>query len=380
MRTEDGRFDNFNSQPAPQTILAGHLNDLLGIFTPAQVLFIDLRSPSEFQKSHIHGAINLRVPLKFLKTASLDMLGRTFTDEQSRRAFSRWSRMRCMVVYDRNIEVALECPVALALLEKFRSEGSWSGRCFLLKGPFREFSLSYDKYITGDRMTKAAKKYEDSLRSATPPTLDTLRQKHARFEEWLRRVEREVPTTENDIAPAVVSERAMVVDEHQRELEAEFKARFPDLYKNMENPPPSRAPPAPPRQDKGATNQGDDYFNSMKGPLVGHLATGLDKMRETANGGSQAGYSFPNERLADKLGEMSSLDYDDFDEIDPREASPSPYYVSGGGRSAAGIDTGSAINHTSSQSSATGKKNSRETQHQQQRQGLWKRLRSNGGK
>ncbi|KAL2283607.1 hypothetical protein FJTKL_09910 [Diaporthe vaccinii] len=383
-RTEDNRLDIQPPPPGPQTVLAGHLNDLLGIFTPAQILFIDLRSPSEFQKSHIHGAINLRVPLKFLKTASLDMLGRTFTDEQSRRAFSRWSRTRCMLVYDRNIEGPWECPVALALLEKFRREGSWSGRCFLLKGPFREFCLSYDKYITGDRMTKAAKRYEDGLRSATPPTVDTLRQKHARYEEWLRRVEREEPAAGQDLTPAVADERAMVVDEHQRELEAEFKARFPDLYKNMANPPPSRAPPTPPRQDKEAAIHDNDYFNSMKGPLVDHLAMGLDKMRENANGGPQAGYSFPNERLPDKLGEISSLDYDDFDEIDPREASPSPYYVSGGGRSAAAADVGSMISHTSSQSSATGnKKNSRETQQQQQqqqRQGLWKRLRSNGGK
>lgn len=292
-----------------------------------------------------------------------------------------------MVVYDRNIEAPWECPVALALLEKFRSEGSWSGRCFLLKGPFREFTLSYDKYITGDRMTKAAKKYEDGLRSATPPTVDTLRQKHARYEEWLRRVEREEPTGGQDLTPAVVDERAMVVDEHQKELEAEFRARFPDLYKNMENPPPSRAPPAPPRQDKAGAAHDNDYFNSMKGPLVGHLATGLDKMRENASGGGpQAGYSFPNERLPDKLGEISSLDYDDFDEIDPREATPSPYYVSGGGRSAAATDVGSMISHTSSHSSATGKRNGRETspqqqsQQQQQRQGLWKRLRSNGGK
>lgn len=377
LKTEDSRIDNQPRQPGPQTILHGHLNDLLGIFTPAQILFIDLRSPSEFQKSHIHGAINLRVPLKFLKTTSLDMLGRTFTDEQSRRAFSRWSRTRCMVVYDRNIEAPWECPVAQALLEKFRSEGSWSGRCFLLKGPFREFCLSYDKYITGDRMTKAAKKYEDGLRAATPPTVDTLRQKHARFEEWLRRVEREEPVAGQDLTPAMTKERTMVVDEHQRELEAEFKARFPDLYNNMDNPPPSRAPPVPPKQDKETAIHDHGYFDSVKGPLVGHLATGLDKMRETANGSSQAGYSFPNERFPDKLGEMPSPDYDDFDEIDPREASPSPYYVPGGGRSAAVTDVGSTI----SQSSATGnnkKNNSRETQ-QQQRQGLWKRLRSNTG-
>jgi hypothetical protein len=350
------------------------LNDLLGIFTPAQILFIDLRSPSEFQKSHIHYAINLRVPLKFLKTTSLDMLARTFTDEQSRRAFSRWSRTRCMVVYDRNIEAPWECPVAQALLDKFRSEGSWSGRCFLMKGPFREFCLSYDKYITGDRMTKAAKKYEEGLRAATPPTVDTLRQKYARFEEWLRWVEREEPTTEHDLTTTVANERAMVVDKHQKELEAEFKARFPDLYKNMGHPPPSRAPPVPPKQNKETAFHDNGYFDSIKGPLVGHLAAGLDKMRESANGSAPAAYSFPNERLPDKLGEMASPDYDDFEEIDPTEASSSPYYAPGLGRSAAGNDGGSTITHQS-----TGKRNnSRETQ-QQQRQGLWKRLRSNTG-
>lgn len=380
--SDDSRLDNQPRQPGPQTILPGHLNDLLGIFNPAQILFIDLRSPSEFQKSHIHGAINLRVPLKFLTTASLDMLGRTFTDEQSRRAFSRWSRTRCMVVYDRNIEAPWECPVAQALLDKFRSEGSWSGRCFLMKGPFREFCLSYDKYITGDRMTKAAKKYEDGLRAATPPTVDTLRQKHARFEEWLRRVEREEPNKGHDLTPAVVKERAMVVDEHQRELKAEFKARFPDLHKHIETPPPSRAPPAPPRKDQEMAAYDHDYFDSRKGPLVGHLATGLDKMRENANGTFQTGYSFPNEKLPDKLGEMPSPDYDDFDEIDPREASPSPYYVPGLGRSAAGTDVGSVISQQSSATSGSKKtinSNSRETQQQQQRQGLWKRLRSNTG-
>lgn len=380
-RTGDTRPDSQPTQPAPQTILAGHLNDLLGIFTPAQVLFIDLRSPSEFQKSHIHGAINLRVPLKFLRAASLDMLGQTFTDEQSRRAFSRWNRTKCMVVYDRNIEATRECPIALALLEKLRSEGNWPGRCFLMKGPFREFSFSYDKYVTGDRMTKAAKKYEDGLRSATPPTVDTLRQKQARFEEWLRRVEREEPTREYNITAATVKERAMVMDGHQGELEAEFKARFPDFYKKMVNPPPSRAPPPPPPpgKDEDAAISDEDYFDSMKAPLVGHLTTGLDKMREASNGGLQAGYSFPSERVPDKLGEFSSLDYDDFDEIDPREASPSPYYASGGGRSAAGTDVGSMVSHSSSHSSATGTKNTREAQ-QQQRQGLWKRLRSSSGK
>lgn len=404
-------------------ILAGQLNDLLEIFPPAQVLFVDLRSPSEFQRSHIHSAVNLRVPSKFLKTASLDMLDRTFPDEQSRRSFTRWSKTKCMIIYDRNIETPWECPAAPELLRLLRSEG-WTGRCFVLKGPFREFSLSYDKYITGDRITKDSKTYTDGLRSATPPSEDRLRHNQARYEEWLRDVQHEGGGTTSTLLllpnyskPRDINTKKAAVDEHQRELEAEFCGRCPGLYRRMKNADADaydqqhqqqHAPIPPPKDalyggggggDDVLYNDSDSYFDTHKAHLVGSLSSGLDKLRDTTTtssspGGSSAlqsaaaGYSFPKEQrqqhLPDKLGELPNMDYEDFDEIDPREAlSPSMYFGSGGGggRSAApaaaaagpGVDAGAPV---ATPLDYPARRVAREALG---RQGLWKRLRSTSG-
>lgn len=362
-------------QEEPQMILGGHLSELLDIFTPAQILFMDLRSPSEFQRSHVHNAVNLRMPPRFLRTASLEMLDRTFLDEQSRRAFSRWSKAKCVVVYDRNIEAPWECPTAPELLDMLRREG-WSGRCFTLKGPFREFCLSYDRYVTGDRMTRDAKRYADGLRSATPPTEDNLRRSQARYEEWLRRVQIEGGSSSgmNNLKPRELAIKRAAVDEHLRELEVEFGGRFPELYKRMKEMDSQQQqkqstpqPPAVPPKD-------DSYFDTRKAHLVGNLSTGLDKMREAAGVGPTptAGYSFPGERLPDKLGELPSSEFDDFDEIDPREVQQSP---SGSGRSAApsASDGSGSIGPLD----YAARRVARETQH---KQGLWKRLRSKDGK
>lgn len=403
-------------QEGPQMILAGQLNDLLEIFPPAQILFVDLRSPSEFQRSHIHSAVNLRVPSKFLGVASLDMLDRAFPDEQSRRSFTRWSKAKCMVIYDRTIESPWECPTAPELLGLLRREG-WTGRCFVLKGPFREFSLSFDKYITGDRMTEDSKTYTDSLRSATPPSEDRLRQNQARYEKWLRGLQHEGSTSMGTLLPNYskprdVSTKKAAVDEHQRELEAEFRGRCPQLYRRMKNATADTdaahhaahqraTPPALPLKNAAAThyhdnnNEDDSYFDTRKAHLVDSFSSGLDKLRDAAassptdtasSAAAAAGYSFPGERpqLPDKLGELPNMDYEDFDEIDPREAL-SPYY-GGGGRSAAStsgvggagggdIAGGSALVATPLDYAAR-----RVARDALGRQGLWKRLRSNNGK
>ncbi|CAN8096523.1 unnamed protein product [Discula destructiva] len=389
----------------PQMILAGHLNALLDIFPPAQILFIDLRSPSEFQRSHIHSAVNLRVPSKFLGTLSLEVLDRTFPDEQSRRCFSRWSKTKCMVIYDRNIEAPWECPAAPDLLDMLRREG-WPGRCFVLKGPFREFSLSFDKYITGDRMSKDSKKYTDGLRAATPPDEDQLRRNEARYDEWLRRVQVEdgrQPTNYSKPQREDSAKKA-AVEEHQRELEAEFRGRFPDLYRKMKGADAQQHSTQQSIYGNQVSNDKDDddtYFDMRKAHLVSSLSTGLDKLRQASAstpGSAPAGYSFPNEqqqRLPDKLGELPNPEYDDFDEIDPREAQQSPpssYYnnypagaggAGSGGRSAAAAagggggggghgDAGLVPPVTTMDYAAR-----RVAREALGRQGLWKRLRSN---
>lgn len=150
-------------------ILPGYLHELLDIFPMKRVLVIDLRSSVLFEKSHIHEAVDLRTPLSFVQNATLEMIQDTLTDDQNRRNFARWGQSRCIVFYDRIVEFSWECPVADALYDKFQAEG-WDGQCFILKGHYREFSSSFDKYIGGNRMTQEAKNYIDSLRQQPPPT------------------------------------------------------------------------------------------------------------------------------------------------------------------------------------------------------------------
>lgn len=157
------------AQDGALMILPGHLNTLLEIYPSKGILLVDLRSSTDFERSHIHDAINLRAPLSFVESTSLEMIEDTFMDDQSRRSFSKWSQFKCVVFYDRVIEFDWECPVADALYNKFRRKG-WRGQCFILKGHYREFSASFDKYISGAKMTSEAKEYVDSLRQQPSPT------------------------------------------------------------------------------------------------------------------------------------------------------------------------------------------------------------------
>lgn len=176
-----GEGDARDLHDGARMILPGHLNRLLEIY-PTNVLLIDLRQHSEFERAHIHRAANLRLPRVFIQHSSIDMIERAFADEDSRRSFAEWSSAKCVVFYDRAVEFTWECPTADALLEQFRRQG-WMGKGFVLKGPFREFSVSYDKYIVGAKMSKSAQEYIDSLGKSTPMTpvsLDTHLITHAR--------------------------------------------------------------------------------------------------------------------------------------------------------------------------------------------------------
>lgn len=266
-------------------ILPGDLQQLLDIFPTKQVLVVDLRAPSAFEKSHIHEAINLRAPVSFIETTSLEMIQDTFTDDQSRRTFAQWSHARCVVFYDRVVEFGWECPVADAVYDKFRRQG-WGGECFVLKGHYHEFSSSFDKYISGQKMTRRAKEYLDGLRQQYAATSAAgSEEAEGRYGGWLRQQrdasDRAPPT---ELIPSKKAERVRAVDEHQRELEAELEMRFPALYRKALALLPVRTPtyrtvdPAPGyRRDRKKDAEG--YFDPG---LVEPLARGLEKMREAA--------------------------------------------------------------------------------------------------
>ena len=341
-------------------ILPGDLQQLLDIFPPKQILVVDLRAPSAFEKSHIHEAINLRTPTNFIEHTSLEMIQDTIPDDQSRRTFAKWSQSRCVVFYDRVVEFNWECPVADAVYDKFRRKG-WSGECFILKGHFHEFSSSFDKYISGNKITREAKDYLDSLRqqSTTGPGL---KEAEERYKVWLRERD-DTDRAPTELTPSKKAERVRAVEEHQRELEAELETRFPALYKKAQGlRPPTRTPTyrtvaesapgyAPARTDK----KGDDFDPSLVEPLV----RGLEKMREAAAGASSGqlrpttpGTPLPQynkaaspgevDKLGDPVGTPMSEEFDDLDYDDGGLGGSDPGFQKAGsaGATAKGEDEG----------------------------------------
>ncbi|KAK4176073.1 pah7 homeobox protein encoded by the pah7 protein [Triangularia setosa] len=303
----------------PNMILPGHLNRLLEIYPSKGILLVDLRSSTDFERSHIHDALNLRAPLSFITYTSLEMIEDTFMDDQSRRSFSKWSSCRCVVFYDRILEFPWECPIASALYQKFKAKG-WTGQCFILKGHYREFSASFDRYISGSKMTREAKEYLDGLRQQPTLTEEEVRGRDGEYEDWLRGFfMSHRPSQSTDLVPPRKLERMREVGERQGELEREFESRFPALYKKAQmmaprkpsvvtptnnedmggySPiAPSVSPPPPFEHQQQGGGFKDVQWQSSKrkgaeedneAVFVGPLARGLEKMREEGLGvGSQ---------------------------------------------------------------------------------------------
>ncbi|KAF9875525.1 tyrosine-protein phosphatase non-receptor type 6 [Colletotrichum karsti] len=236
-----------------QMILPHHLNRIIEILTPSRILLIDLRSPTDFERSHINGAINLRAPLKFIQDAPFDMIERAFPDEPSRQKFGQWQSAVCMVVYARAVDSSWECPVADVLYQKFKSWG-WPGRCFVLKGHYREFSVSYSASIVGSKTaassTTSTHEQAGGPARAEPPhrrdnaqkqtesrpseddDADAAARLRQQYDDLLTQIDSEEgrvnPSTPD---PTASPERAQAMGQHERDLEAEFRRRVPDLYR-----------------------------------------------------------------------------------------------------------------------------------------------------
>ncbi|KAJ0333508.1 hypothetical protein COL5a_001216 [Colletotrichum fioriniae] len=255
-----------------QMILPHHLQRIIEVLSSSRILMIDLRPPADFEKSHIKGAINLRAPLNFIQEASFDMIERAFPDHGSRQVFGEWQSATCLVIYDRVIDASRDCPVADVLYNKFRTWG-WPGRCFVLKGHYKEFSVSYKTSITGSKVSGEAwhqqqqqqqQQNPDPLRqeasAAAPLETDDAAARRAQYQELLTQIDDEgivansssssnnnnsssssyytsssrLDPNYNDYDPPAASSgrgaRAMT-SQHERDLEAEFRRRVPDLYR-----------------------------------------------------------------------------------------------------------------------------------------------------
>ncbi|GAB1320120.1 hypothetical protein MFIFM68171_10330 [Madurella fahalii] len=416
------------AQDGSRMILPGNLNDLLEIYPSKGILIVDLRSSTDFEMSHIHDAINLRAPQSFVENTSLEMIEDTFMDDHSRRSFSKWFQYKCVVFYDKVIEFDWECPVAEALYNKFRRKG-WQGQCFILKGHYREFSTSFDKYISGAKMTSEAKEYVDGLRQQSSPTEEEANKQHERYNKWLQAFvsQHRVPTV--DLIPARKVERRKAVEQRQKELETEFEARFPALYKKAQAMRPPRPPsveeeasspipPSPPppfRSEQPWEGQSfrhvnwtgtgkvddEDDFGLRKAPLVGPLASGLEKMRELARAEpgtaplqAQQGYHH-HQRNEDYLekGKMAyyaeDYEHDDYEEIDPKSEGlgNDPGFQKAGAQAGtqAGSQTGlgggvKPQERGGGSGSAGGEEASGKKAAKKRPQHLWERLRSGAGR
>ncbi|KAK7452899.1 hypothetical protein CaCOL14_009987 [Colletotrichum acutatum] len=259
-----------SGDPAPgacqgaQMILPHHLQRIIEVLSSSMILIIDLRPPADFEKSHIKGAINLRAPLNFVKEASFDMIERAFPDQRSRQVFGEWQYATCLVIYDRVIDASRDCPVADVLYDKFRTWG-WPGRCFVLKGHYKEFSVSYKTSITGSKVLSEIEHQNqqqqspDPLRQEAPAaapseTDDAAARRRARYQELLTQIDDEglvansssnnrssyyasssrPDPNNNDHDPSATSSgrgARATTSQHEQDLEAEFRRRVPDLYR-----------------------------------------------------------------------------------------------------------------------------------------------------
>lgn len=271
LRIEDSRIQ---THEGPRMILPANLSELLDMSLPDQALLLDLRSLSEYQRSHIKGAIHLRAPQSFLRPASLDMVERAFADARSRRTFSRWQRARVIVFYSRGIESPWECPSAKILLEKLWACG-WNGHCFILRGHYREFSDSFAKHIYRTQDIQGLGDVEETQSTAITSQADASAN-HQELSNLLSRLKSEDQLRYLGTSPGQNEERTTALEEHEKELEAEFQDCFPAFYKKAQDV-----------HVLGAGRSDDESFVT-KAQMVEYLDRGLTKIRDAQSAGPTA--------------------------------------------------------------------------------------------
>ncbi|TDZ71768.1 hypothetical protein CTRI78_v001746 [Colletotrichum trifolii] len=173
------------------------------------------------------------------KNAPLDLIERAFPDAASRQKFGQWQSTTCMAVYSRAVDSTWECPLADLLYQKFKSWG-WLGRCFVLKGHYREFSVSYSASLAGSRNPRSIinNAHDDPRTSESTQNLA--------YETLLGQIDSEEGRL-NPSAPGSMasSDRARAATQHEQNLETEFRRRVPDLYRKALDVGASSSPAAP---------------------------------------------------------------------------------------------------------------------------------------
>ncbi|OAA44814.1 tyrosine-protein phosphatase non-receptor type 6 [Metarhizium rileyi] len=246
----------------PIMILPADLNRLLEFSLPADTLLFDIRSCTEYERSHIYGAIHLRAPKTFLQSAPLELVKLSISDEQGRRRLSQWHTARCIVFYGRGLESPWQCPAAGLITRKLRELG-WLGKCFILRGHYREFSQTFDSYIVGTKMSHNAKDWVSNQATTLTTELDR-EMIEEKYSLWLDHVENEDQTRPLSTLPTQTPERSEALEIQENSLESEFKARCGALFRKVVNTQQSSV-------------VGDEI--EARASMVEYLDRGLEKMR-----------------------------------------------------------------------------------------------------
>ncbi|KOS18889.1 hypothetical protein ESCO_001191 [Escovopsis weberi] len=254
---------------AAMEILPPDLDQLLEISPPGHSLILDTRSPSEFEKSLISGAINMRVPLSFLGSATPDMVEQSFADKQSRHVFAGWREARCIVVYSGGPESAQHCaPVATALWHNLLQDG-WKGKVFVLKTSYEDFSSMFDGRTARGKAAAAASSPRPMIDHGTTAMAE---EGMNQFEEWLAGLENKAQAGDMPFSHDHGHDHDHDHDQQQQrehELELEFRSRCPDLHYRAQQ---DSFPQVPYGRDSP----------EFKAQLVESLDRGLSKIRSHA--------------------------------------------------------------------------------------------------
>ncbi|KAL3469115.1 protein-tyrosine phosphatase-like protein [Aspergillus californicus] len=127
------------------------------------VMLLDVRPYAHFSKGNITGALNLCIPTTLLKRPSFDTkkLANTFTDEDDRRNFARWTQCRHIIVYDAATANMKDAAPLANVLKKFTAEG-WKGDGSILVGGFKEFSTKFPELTQQQRQAPSTELKKDN--------------------------------------------------------------------------------------------------------------------------------------------------------------------------------------------------------------------------
>lgn len=124
----------------PEFIHPQSLESILKGFSASDILLLDLRVLHQYNKSRVHGAINLCIPTTLLKRASFNIqrLSASLTKEDDRAKFDQWREVKVIVAYDAGAYQLSDAASCINILKKFTNE-EFSGATYMIRGGFNSF-------------------------------------------------------------------------------------------------------------------------------------------------------------------------------------------------------------------------------------------------